>query len=361
MNTKGIIILAKKLISCKTVNDQKEFDKCFKIIEEFFDSPKFKIKKFVFNGKKSLIISNQETKQPKVMFYGHIDVVSAPDKMFKPKISSGKLCGRGASDMKGVLAAEMVLMKNLVLSGFSESIALLVVSDEEVGGFDGAKMIIEKEGYRPSVVVIPDGGDNWRMVDAEKGVYWLEITAKGKTAHGSRPWLGDNAGEKLMEKYFEIKRQFKLAKNEKDVLPTINLGKMEGGLSLNQVMGEAKIYLDIRYPSPFTEKMIKEKIKKILGADFEIRGLETALPANNPINKYSKFLKEILIEQNGIQPEEIISCGASDARFFRYKKIPALVFKPVCGDQHGDAEWINIKSLSEFYEVCGRLVEMVAK
>jgi len=360
MNNKDSIVLAKKLISCKTVNDQKEFDKCFKIIESFFDSPKFKIKKFIFNGKKSLIVSNKKTKQPEIMLYGHIDVVNAPDKMFKPKISSGRLYGRGASDMKAVLAAEMVLLKKLVLAGFSESIALLVVSDEEIGGFDGAKMIVEKEYYRPSVVVIPDGGDNWRMVDAEKGVYWLEITARGKTAHGSRPWLGDNAGERLMEKYFEIKKQFKLAKNEKDVLPTINLGKMEGGLSLNQVMGEAKICLDIRYPFPFIEKKIKEKIRKILGAGFEIRGLETALPANNPSNQYSKVLKEILTEQNNKQPEVIISCGASDARFFRYKKIPVLVFKPVCGDQHGDKEWMDIKSLEGFYVVCEKLVKMIA-
>lgn len=293
------------------------------------------------------------------MFYGHIDVVHAPDEMFKPRVKSGKLCGRGASDMKGVLAAEMILLKKLVLNGCSESIALLIVSDEEVGGFDGAKMIIEKEKYRPGVVIIPDGGDNWRMVNEEKGVYWLEIIAKGKTSHGSRPWLGDNAGEKLMRKYFEILDNFKLAKNEQDRLPTINLGKMEGGLNLNQVMGEAKISLDIRYPSLFSEKQIREKIKKILGVGFVIRNLETAIPAKNPENKYSRILQNILAEQNKKQPEQIISCGASDARFFRYKKIPALVFKPVCGDQHGDGEWMDIKSLNVFYDVCEELVKKI--
>ena len=361
MNNENIINLAKKLIVPKTVSDQKEFDKCFKVIEEFFSSPKFYVKKFTFNGKRSMLVSNQETKKPKIMFYGHIDVVSAPDKMFKPRVKSGKLCGRGASDMKGVLAAEMVLLKELVLNGFSESIALLVVSDEEVGGFDGAKMIIEKEKYRPGVVIIPDGGDGWKIVNEEKGVYWLEITARGKTAHGSRPWLGDNAGEKLMKKYFEILKAFKLAKNEQDVLPTINLGKMQGGLNLNQVMGEAKICLDIRYPSSFTEKKIRDKIKNILGAEFEIRGLETALPAKNPNNKYSKILQNILAEQIKKQPEQIISCGASDARFFRYKKIPALVFKPVCGDQHGDGEWMSVESLEGFYEVCEKLVKMISE
>jgi len=47
------------------------------------------------------------------------------------------------------------------------------------------------------------------------------------------------------------------------------------------------------YQKRLENKKTAEKIRKILGAGFEIRGLETALPANNPINKYSKFLKEI--------------------------------------------------------------------
>ncbi|MFA5358251.1 MAG: M20/M25/M40 family metallo-hydrolase [Patescibacteria group bacterium] len=350
-----ILALSKRLISIPSVvGDFAAQQKCLDFIERYFKGlPALKVKRFRFGDHGSLLFYNQSVKNPDVCFYGHVDVVKAEKRQFSPKVKGDKLFGRGASDMKAVLAAQMVLLKDLIKSGYAGSVALLVVTDEEIGGALGAQKIADEFNFRPGCILVPDGGDNWKMSIGEKGVHWTEIAFEGKPDHGSRPWLGVNAGEELMAAYEKIKKSFRQAKSEKDSLLTINLGAIEGGVNYNQVMPSATMGLDIRYPKNIKLSEIKKKIKAALPLYAKVKSLEES-PAwsvdldNKLIKRFTRSACKVLRRK---KIEQQISCGASDARMFGWIGVPTIVFKPVCGGMHSRDEWVSIKALGKFYDI----------
>ena len=74
----------------------------------------------------------------------------------------------------------------------------------------------------------------------------LKLIGRGKTAHGARPWLGENAIENLIADYFKIKRHFELT------APghwhrTLNFSRIQAGKAVNQVPDYAEALFDIRF------------------------------------------------------------------------------------------------------------------
>ena len=139
---------------------------------------------------------------PCVHFNGHIDVVIAgagwTRDPFAASIEDGRLWGRGASDMKGGLAAAIVAVEALCDLGGPLPGALEVsgTGDEESGGFGGVAWLAERGWFsRPRVdhVIIPEPLNVDRVCIGHRGVWWGEIETRGRIAHGSMPFLGDSA------------------------------------------------------------------------------------------------------------------------------------------------------------------------
>ena len=67
--------------------------------------------------------------------------------------------------------------------------------------------------------------------------------------------------------------------------------------------------------------------------------------------KNDKYIKRIIktAEKQKVVLKTVKEHGASDGRFFSAKKIPVIMFKPVCSQPHIDNEWIDLKSLDKFY------------
>ena len=142
---------------------------------------------------------------------GHMDVVSAGDVSlwrnppFQPTEIDGKIYARGASDMKGGLAALLMAMVELqdekvALNG---RVKLLATVGEEIGLL-GAKQLTN-EGYADDldglIIGEPTGH---RIIYAHKGVFTYKVTSFGKSAHSSMPELGINAIDNLMVFYNRI-------------------------------------------------------------------------------------------------------------------------------------------------------------
>ena len=69
----------------------------------------------------------------------------------------------------------------------------MFTTDEELGGENGVGELL-KHGWSAGLAVIPDGGENWQVESAAKGPLRAEIVClAGRSAHGSRPWEGENA------------------------------------------------------------------------------------------------------------------------------------------------------------------------
>ena len=131
--------------------------------------------------------------EPAVIFSTHFDCVPP---FFPSRVENGRLYGRGSSDAKGILAAQLVAAERLRARG-ERRVGLLFVAGEERGS-DGA--LAANTIAPPSARFLINGEPTEnRLGAATRGVYRVKLTAHGRAAHSSRPDLGDSAIEKLLD------------------------------------------------------------------------------------------------------------------------------------------------------------------
>ncbi|MDP9384785.1 MAG: M20/M25/M40 family metallo-hydrolase [Actinomycetota bacterium] len=152
---------------------------------------------------------------PVLGYLSHADTVlaDAGDWTHDPwggEVHDGVLWGRGALDMKDQTAAEAVAAASLARSGWRPprgELKLFFVSDEEAGGFLGAKWLTEEHpGPARCDFLVNEGGGAvmpygprrlYGVSVAEKGTFRFTVTARGVAGHASIPGTGDNALLKL--------------------------------------------------------------------------------------------------------------------------------------------------------------------
>lgn len=354
--------LTKKLIEFKSISQNpKELSNIVDFVENYFNNKKVFIKRYVKNNKPSIVITFEKTKNPDIFLNGHLDVVNASNDEFKSKIKDNKLYGRGSADMKGSVAIMMLVMDHFLEIKKRPSIGLMLTTDEETGGRDGAEYLVEKEKYRSKVAIVPDGGEDiLKIIHKSKGVLHLKITAKGKAYHGSMPWLGDNAIDKLVNGYINLKKIFPVIGKKNYWKPTLNLGAITGGEIPNKVPDQAQMLLDIRFTEKENAQDLLNKIKKIFkGSKVEVLTTGNVFYSsdkNQYITQYVKTVNNITRKNAIIAP----TFGALDARYFSKKNIPVIVNQPICGNTHANGEWIDIKSMENYYDVLIEYVNSVA-
>jgi succinyl-diaminopimelate desuccinylase len=133
---------------------------------------------------------------------GHFDVVPAGDGWtvdpFGGVVKGGRMFGRGVCDMKAGIAAATYASIVLDRAGvsFPGSIEVSGTVDEESGGFAGVAYLAEAGRIakgRTDYVIIPEPLNVDRICVGHRGVYWFEVTTRGRIAHGSMPFLGVSA------------------------------------------------------------------------------------------------------------------------------------------------------------------------
>lgn len=179
-----------------------------------------------------------------IVFACHTDTVPTGDhgSWTRPPLSGQidrtTIFGRGSVDMKaGIAAASQAILH---ASANRRSAALLLTSDEEVGARGAADAATALEGLDPSVIVIPEATEN-QIVDSHPGAFWLQVTARGKAAHGSAPERGINAASKLFESISEAHDALPLQAGE-----TWSLGTFHAGTATNIVPDLAVATVDHR-------------------------------------------------------------------------------------------------------------------
>lgn len=130
---------------------------------------------------------------PVVVFSTHFDCVPS---FFPSRIENGRLHGRGSSDAKGILAAQLVAAEALRRRG-ERRVGMLFVAGEERGS-DGAILANTVAPASSRFLINGEPTDN-RLATATRGVYRVKLSAKGRAAHSSRPDLGESAIEKLVD------------------------------------------------------------------------------------------------------------------------------------------------------------------
>src|SRR3989338_3254754 len=308
----------KKLISFKSVSrDQKANRRLLDWVKKETSGLPVFTYDFVSNGFPSLIVGTRKTKTPAVCLLAHTDVVAGSDNMFRARKAGNKLYGRGTFDMKFAAACYIELLKDLKdLKNYN--LMMLLTSDEELGGRDGAGDLV-KQGLRPKVVILPDGGENWTVQRGAKGIYQFEVKARGKSGHSSRPWTGRNAIEELTGFMQNLKGNFPAepCRDKEHNHATMNVSEISGGTVINQIADQASAKIDIRFPAKISLSKLRILIHKTAQKHGGIKIMEINSADPYELDMQNRLVKnfcKILRKRTGAKPTFIRSHGSSDAR-----------------------------------------------
>ncbi|QCR19221.1 M20/M25/M40 family metallo-hydrolase [Agrococcus sp. SGAir0287] len=167
-------------------------------------------------GRHSVVaeLEGEDATLPALVLHGHLDVVPADASQwsvdpFEGVVRDGMLWGRGAVDMKDMVAMMLQAVRQLVRAGVRprRRVILGFFADEEDGGAYGAHWLVE---HHPEVFagasmaisevggfsVTLDGRRAYLLQTAEKSLLWIRLRATGTAAHGSQV-MRDNAVTKL--------------------------------------------------------------------------------------------------------------------------------------------------------------------
>lgn len=351
--------LTARLISIPSItSDPSACRAVIDCVENLFHNTGYQLERFEQSGVHSLIISKKGGMKFSCIFNGHLDVVPAPASCFKPRHEHGRLYGRGAADMKGSCAVMIQLFLDKENSGLLDDAALVLTTDEEVGGENGVGYLVNTLGLTAPVVVVPDGGEAFVPCIFEKGIFHFELQASGKAAHGSRPWLGKNAAEGLMDDLHALRKEFQKADATEQWDVSLNVGRIHCDGALNAVPVRATAGVDIRFPATLDKKELISRVRgTVQHSEVKVVALREAVSVDetDPIYQlFSSALADLGFTEPGIKEH-----GGSDASFFVPHGSSILIVKPLGSAFHVENEWVDTRSLETLYNVFVRFLVLL--
>ncbi len=243
------------LIRARSVNPPGDEARPAAVVEKFLAGLGVKPERYEAEpGRTNLIATIGTPGGKRLLVPVHLDTVPAGDawgeEAFQPRAEHGLVIGRGAVDDKGPLAAALVAAELLLdlpekLAG---ELVIVAAADEECGNEKGMNFLARKGLLRGDWALVPDIGHSMTAADvAEKGVTFVEVECRGRSAHGSTPELGVNAVLALAELFAEIEAWEPAARHPLLGRPTANVGMISGGSAPNMVPDRAVAKVDCRY------------------------------------------------------------------------------------------------------------------
>lgn len=348
-----------------TASRPEELARCADVIAAWLADNGIPCTRMEHEGVPALLAGNPAHAAPLALLV-HFDVVDGADALFTPRLDAdGVLHGRGAIDDKYAVALALVLcrrcLRDLTTRGLGPdalALVLVITGDEETGGRNGAFRVLPH--VRADFCVALDGGSPGSVIIKEKGVIDLVLTARGKSAHGARPWLGENAVDALLRDYAALKPLFpdlypELAGTDMPPSPaasaqpdahwhrTMNLGLLHAGTAINQVPAEAVAHLDVRYTEHDDPHQLVAAMRAAVQGELAVSRMEPLFVTGD-----TPWLDRLLRHA----PGAATGCahGASDARFLTDLSIAGVVWGAE-GEtsQHTDHECLLVPSLVPVY------------
>ncbi len=293
---------------------------------------------------------------PSVILHGHLDVVPAHADQFTPRIEGDRLIGRGAYDMKGGLAAMMCAVHDVASNGHVR-VRFICVPDEESDNLDfRCTEALVQEGLRADFAITGEPTELHIGVQA-KGVLAVRVEVDGTAAHGSTPWIGDNAILKAYDTFRRVET-LRFSRESSDLFdrPSINIARIEGGDAFNKVPDLCRMDIDIRYLPNQDPGEILADIRAL--PDVRIVKVFQRAPAHvSRANPYVRALREAVSKSLDDEALSIGRDGSSDATAFLEAGVPAVEFGPIGGGHHGPEGWVSIESLHRYRRALGDFVE----
>lgn len=360
----SLIELTKSMVEIPSITGREK--ECLEVLDMAADylGPDFTLTKFEHDGVWSYLFSTgEDVMHPELLLNGHVDVVDAENDEFTPREVDGNILGRGAGDMKGHVAAMLVALKQFHQKHpTNQNLGLLLTTDEEVGGFKGARHVLE-QGLRPQRVFTPDAAVNFDIVRSQKAPHHFHIRSLGRGGHASQAFKLDNPIHKILKVYEQMRSKYAVATPELPWASTFEMTVLDSkNTSANRISDQAEAWFSWRWPLEhfsFAEGVTD------LQALCEENGCEI-LPDGHGMGEgflsdtESAFVQEWKGIIEGILGQEVgftVEHGASDARHFFAYQIPVLVTSGITGNFHTKNEWIKAESLIQLSKAVYLLLE----
>ncbi len=197
-----VVGLAMELIGMPSVTNcpeerLEEVERCGRFIARWLRDAGLAVR-FYDNGRYPAVLAALPGAPPaEVTLCGHFDVVKPEpdDRQFEPRIEGDWLWGRGAADMKTVVASFMVWMAERVRRGLAPPVNLLLVGNEENGEADpwGTPQVLDdlrrREGWEPGFMIVGERtGEQGqerigKVCPQSRGIVRWRMIARGRRGH----------------------------------------------------------------------------------------------------------------------------------------------------------------------------------
>ena len=368
--TRDPLGLARQLLAFNTINPPGNERECARYLGRLLEDAGFSTRYFEFADRRTSLVASLSSTgtKPPMCFTGHLDTVPLgaarwDHDPFAGEVVGDKLYGRGASDMKGAVAAMAVMaLRMATLPRRAAGLTLIFTAGEETS-CQGARHLAEADGALGEagalVVGEPTGNAPWI---AHKGCVRFAITTRGVTAHAAMPERGDNAIHKAADIVTRLRGlAFGVPSHSLLGGPTLNIGTIEGGMNINSVPDRVRLGVDIRMLPGQTEEAIKDLLLLACGTGVEIERLEGAGSVEtDPDHPWIREVFDVVGSIRGTRP---VLAGApyfTDASVLTptLGNVPTVILGPGEPEQaHKTDEYCPISRLEEATEMYVRIAE----
>jgi succinyl-diaminopimelate desuccinylase len=323
----------------------------------------------------------------RVVFNGHLDTFPrdpAAHWTADPagELRDGRLYGLGVSDMKGGIAASLFALRLLARhrDEFRGEVVGTFAGDEESMGVLGTQFLLDTVPHaRGDAMISADAGSLRVLRFGEKGLLWLRLTARGRSAHAAHVHRGDSAIDRLIGALSRISalRDYPVATpaqieqaiaaaasvseplsgaGESEVLRriTVTIGTIRGGRLSNLIADAAEATIDIRLPVGVTADAIEAEVRRITASDDQLslevlRRYEPSWTA--PDHPLVRIVRDNCRAVLGFEPVLNMRVGASDARLYRPAGVPTVVCGLTPNNMGAADEFVLLSELNSLGEV----------
>lgn len=310
-------------------------------------------------GRPNVIARIGPTGRSPLVLNGHLDVVGVEGMThapFTPTRIGDRLYGRGATDMKGGVAAMCVAAARASARGaLASEIIITAVCDEEFGSLGTQALLAQ--GLRAEAAIVTEP-TRMAICPAHKGFAWFDVVVHGVAAHGSRPDIGVDAiaHAGLLLSALVAHDGTVLSTRSHPLLgaPSIHASTIEGGSGWSTYPERCALQLERRtLPGESSADLLVEleDVCAELQRQHPTFRAEVSLYTEQPGNDVALDSSAVVALQAALKahdqqaPVDGLSCW-TDAALFSAAGIPAVCFGP--GDiarAHSAEEWVSMQEI----------------
>jgi succinyl-diaminopimelate desuccinylase len=307
---------------------------------------------------------------PHFCFAGHTDVVPVGDKSgwtvdpFAAEVRDGRLYGRGASDMKGAIAAFVGAAARFAAESGGKvpgSISLLITGDEEGPSINGTAKVLKTlaaEGVKLDACLVGEPtspkvfGEMAKI--GRRGSLNATLAVHGIQGHSAYPEATDNPIPRLLKMLAAI-TDVPLDPGSDHFQPSgcavtsIDVGNAATNVTPAQAVARFNVRFNDRHSGASLKKLLGERCRAV-GGKFELAMHVTGEPFVVPPGPLSRLVVDAVREATGRAPELSTHGGTSDARFIK-DYCPVVEFGGVNATSHKVDEWMALEDLARLTEI----------